>query len=688
MIEPLSIEKESEIPLHLIEEVRASSAILFVGSGLSIPLGYPSWKNLVTSLFKKIEKNLSIKDEENRRWLKDSFSTQPDWAAEVINSASQGGYSSALREIFNISNEQKVSWNHILISLLSFRGYITTNYDPLIEEYLSIFRLNPPRVYDYEEAMNNYLEFKCSEKHVLKLHGCANKTFENIILTSSDYYKLLQDERYIRLLASIFSENTILCIGFSLQDRDFKFFLEERFHLYNKKCPPLYAVISIEQTCPLEISLLRDKYNVHIITISSGNNYSELTSFLYSLYCIVHREDSAAISPDFLNNAALRVQNSGNYSHDVTSPSNPELSVSVKKTLSVFREPIDANVLIAICMEHDVNISSSVCYTLVDSCDNNKVYLKKPIVEIGRKEREAVASWIASDLKSIPVTSSARHFTSYHKSIFGRYSRTISYLLRFQEGWDQIIGNNDQSTYSLTRVTQYFKQEGMWKQWLDIAHNAREFVKEKTSIHKELLQSILWIYFWTRRFKEASQLLSEYPELDEKKGEHAYSERLLYMQKVHTKELISKLLNKNELDYFGYSLLGRSYALLYLLDGKEKEHLLKAKDLLIKALKEAEENGDWIERSVQSWYLSIVLSDLGEIDKAKLYLAEVKRLDENIMNRIPGIAWLKLAEYRMSVNDSNVSSYRLEEIRDDTYLAFERLGVVGIDNFIDNEYFY
>jgi len=689
MIKPLSIEKEAQIPLHLIEEVRNSTAVLFVGSGLSIPLGYPSWKNLVSTLYKKIEKNLAINDEENRKWLKDNFATQPDWSAEVINSASHGGYFTSIREIFNKSGvEHELSWNHMLLSMLPFRSYITTNYDTLIEDYVSVFQLSPPSVYDYEEALNNYLEYKNSERPVLKLHGCADKNIEKIILTSSDYYNLLNDDRYIRLLSSIFSENTILCIGFSLKDRDFRFFLEERFHLYEKRCPPLYAVISDNETCPLEINLLRDKYNVHILLISDKDNFSELTSFLYSLYCIVHREDSAAIKPDFLNNAGLRVQNSGHFRNTITSPYNPDESLRVKKILSVFKEPINYNILIAICMEHDINISSSACFTLVDKSIGNKVYLKNPIIELGAYERKAVSAWISADLKSIPVTSSARHFTSYHKEIFGRYSKTISYLLRFPEGWSEIIGNDDQSTYSLIRVTQYFKQEGMWKSWLEIADNARNFVQEGTETHKELLQSILWIYFWTRRFEEASKLLSEYPELDEKKGEHAYSERLLYMQTVHTKKLIDKLHEKDELDYFGYSLLGRSYALLYLLDGGDKNNLLKSKELLVKALSEAEENGDWIERSVQSWYLSMVLSDLGEIESARSYLAEVKRLDENIMNRVPGIAWLKLAEYRMCINDEAVTSYKKDEIKEETILAFEKLGVIEVESFIDNEYYY
>jgi hypothetical protein len=103
---------------------------------------------------------------------------------------------------------------------------------------------------------------------------------------------------------------------------------------------------------------------------------------------------------------------------------------------------------------------------------------------------------------------------------------------------------------------------------------------------------------------------------------------------------------------------------------------------------EATDRCDWIERSVQSWYLSIVLADIGEIASATLHLAEVKHLDESIMNRIPGLAWLDLAQYRIACNDGSLSAYRLPELKRKAVESFERLGVVDAGNFVDHEYYY
>jgi hypothetical protein len=686
-IKPLPTNKEAEIPLYLIEEIRKSSALLLVGSGLSVPLKYPSWEKLIEQIYNRIESSSSAKDAANEQWMLNNSSAQPDWVAEVITSASRNEFYNAIRDIFLANDCKEISINHILMALLSFKGYLTTNYDTLIEDYLSIFSFIRPDVYDYAESLENYARFKLLSRYVLKLHGCIRKNADRIILTASDYYRLLHDQRYIRLLASIFSESTILSIGFSLRDRDFRFFLEERYHLYGARCPPLYAVIPYDETCPLETALLRDKYNVHIIPISESDNYIELTSFLFSLYCIVHREDSSVIGNNFLDIAIFRVQDTGEYKVTPTVTEPVEI-ISAKAILSVFKDPIDVDVLIAVCFENGINLSSATCMAMADILPDKRVSLKKPISVITEDNRRVVASWISSELESIPITESPRHLTSYHKSIFGKYANTISYLLKYKEGWEEILGNDAESPNKLTRICQFFKQEGMWKQWLEIANNAQSFIEDRSLLYKPLMQSVLWVYFWTRRYNDAQKLLERIPWLDEKKGEHNYTDRILYMRKDYTKELINKLSKKKDIDYFDISLLGRAYARLYLMEDKDKNHLIKAKEYLSKALEKATESGDWIEMSVQSWYLAIVLSDLGEINDARVHLSEVRRLDENIMSRVPGLAWLDLAEYRMSFNDSTISNFMRSELRKKVVASFNALGTVDIEQYIDNEYYY
>lgn len=686
-LKPLSPDKEAQIPLHLINQIRSGNATLFVGSGLSIPLGYPSWKGLVERIYQGVESTRPIRDEGDRKWIGNTFASQPDWVAEVIQYVSTDLYAQVIRQIFSKQRHDKISLNHVFSSLIPFHSYLTTNYDSLIESYLGAFYGRDVQVFDHVDALSNYAEYKLSPKSVLKLHGCANKNLDNLVLTSSQYYRLLQDQRYIRLLSSIFSEQTILTIGFSLRDRDFRFFLEERHHLYHERCPPMYAVVSDRETCTIESTVLRDRYNVVLLRVSPDHGFSELTQFLYSLYCLVYRENSSNQDGSLIHCAARKAsdQGLGAYREVFTEPTN---LISAKELLSVFREPIRLDAFIAVCLENDIRVSAAELLTVLDQDCDGRVLLRRNNGPHSEHVRVIAAKWIATELEGIPVTDSPRHFASYHKLLFSRYASTMASLLVFPECWREIVGSDDKSSYRFNRINQYFKQEGRWGDWLSIAEAAAVFLDRQSPIYRLVLQSMLWVYFWTRRFDKASELIADFPELDDKGGEHNYSDRLKYMNRAHLPSLIDELEKRPNPDYFAKSILGRSYAQLFLGDRSNKAHLLNAKKWLSEAKAEATDKGDWIERSVQSWYLSIVLADIGEIDNAVSHLSEVKRLDESIMNRIPGLAWLDLAQYRIACSDGSASEYRLSELKNKAIESFERLGVVDVENYIDREYYY
>jgi hypothetical protein len=58
-------------------------------------------------------------------------------------------------------------------------------------------------------------------------------------------------------------------------------------------------------------------------------------------------------------------------------------------------------------------------------------------------------------------------------------------------------------------------------------------------------------------------------------------------------------------------------------------------------------------------------------------------LDENIMNRVPGLAWLDLAEYRMAIRNPEASAFEKQELKDKAISSFKRLGVVSIEDTLN-----
>lgn len=686
MVTPLPTHKEAQLPLHLLQAIRNDAALLLVGSGMSVSLGYPTLKDLIEKIFETVQSALARTDPPNMEWVRSQLASTPDWVAEVIQSASPDKYSAAIRSTFTSPRSRSVSLNHLLTALLPFRGYLTTNYDSLVEDYLSVFSADDIPVFDYSEALKNYAEFTSTRRYVLKLHGCAKKDPERIVLTSRQYYELLNDQRYIRLLASLFSSFTTLCVGFSMRDKDFRSLLEERHHLYERRCPPLYAVIPEGETCPLELALLRDRYNVHLITVSRDNNFAELTALLYSLYCLVFGEDSSTISDKFLAAAANKVHEK--HLVDLDAPEHEEDHIrAAKSLLSHFRDSLRPEAFIAFCMECGVRLSPAELNAFADRSLNGRISLRVR-TEDSALTREKIAKWVAAELESVPVALAPRHFTAYHKELFHLYSRTLTYLLKHEECWKHIVGVQAEAVPRLNRICQFFKQEGRWSEWLDIAEAAAAFVKESDSVFKPLMQSMLWVYFWTRRFAKVKELLERFPDLDDGAGEHNYADRLRYMRPENLDALIRDIEAREKRDYFAKSMLGRSYARLSLRKEPKRPLLQKAVAHLREAMADASKSGDWIEKSVQSWYLAIVLSDLGEIIEAKHQLAEVRRLDESIMNRVPGIAWLALADYRIAASDSPQKPEHVSELRTKTIRMFKDLGTVDIESFIDKEYYY
>jgi hypothetical protein len=82
-VPPLSALQESQIPVALIRQIRERNVHVLVGSGLSVPIGFPSWEKLIFLIYEKIQDHI-WSDNENREWLKNMFNKAPDWAAEVL----------------------------------------------------------------------------------------------------------------------------------------------------------------------------------------------------------------------------------------------------------------------------------------------------------------------------------------------------------------------------------------------------------------------------------------------------------------------------------------------------------------------------------------------------------------------------------------------------------------------------
>ncbi|HIZ12192.1 MAG TPA: SIR2 family protein [Candidatus Eubacterium faecavium] len=674
MLTCLSHEKESFIPTALIHDLRAGNVLAWVGAGLSIGMGYPSWESLICKIAENIDStqwgNSKLQD-----WAINTANSAPEWVAEVLSQADPKAYYDALSNEFGHTTK-KASVTHALLALLPFRGYITTNYDSLIEDSIAMFTNYKPDVYTSSNA-KLLLTKDQKKKYVYKVHGSINESVKDLVLTETNYYALLHDGVFGKILSSMLSKYTLVGFGYSLRDRDFRSILNERYELFGNNCPPFYMFTSSKDTCAEEIECYKKRFNVHIVSVSPEYGFEELTSAIFSMYCLCHRIESKTNLNDIselletrLNSQSILLKIKGNTDLE-----------KANKFLSGIKDPLSLSELVSMLSENGINITSSHVELLCKWVDNESLICAEPSIK--DTNRIGLSRLIKRNLDIIPVDDNPKFLSSYYKGIIDKYYNTLSYLLKHKDSFNILITNKNE----LKRIVEYYKQQGLWKEWLDIAFCAQEFCDKK--LETEILQSIAWVYFWTRDYDNLKILLNKNPKIDQGIGVNNYATKLDYMTEAGLNTQEKKLresYDKGKSDYFDISLLGRIYARLAVLDINKKEvYLCEAEKFVRNALKLANEKADMIEIAVQNWYLALVLIDEGDVENAKIHLAETKRLDENIMERKPGIAWLRVAEYRLALvtNASNVQSRRRT-----AYKAMEQLGMKKIDDYLDKEYFF
>ena len=189
-------DQNTERRRELIELVASGEAVLIVGAGSSIRVGYPDWPGLLKEL-----EDLSSRLVDGFQPDGEKRANDPLIYAEVLKSyisGARGGlerYYALLQNLFSPKNPPCHDFHRRLV-LLPFRGILTTNYDTVLEAALS--EIEPSSAYDnsliidhdsagrvreFLMAMNND---KRVTRRIAHLHGKFYPA-SSIILSTEDY---------------------------------------------------------------------------------------------------------------------------------------------------------------------------------------------------------------------------------------------------------------------------------------------------------------------------------------------------------------------------------------------------------------------------------------------------------------------------------------------------------------------
>ena len=228
---------------QLVRIIQKGKVVPFIGSGLSAPMGLPTWAKYLLDL----SSELSIKEEISDYINKSEFEEVAQFISEKMGATN---FNSRVDSKF-VSISQKIKGIISSLPKLSNGTIVTTNFDSLLEEVYSNAGIRLEVIYGKEDK-EFHRSFAKGDDYLLKLHGSIKDT-NSRVFTKSEYESAYLDaSRNIDFqkplpenLSKIYKNATLLFLGCSLEnDRTMQLFKSIMEHEDERKIPRHYAFLS------------------------------------------------------------------------------------------------------------------------------------------------------------------------------------------------------------------------------------------------------------------------------------------------------------------------------------------------------------------------------------------------------------------------------------------------------------
>lgn len=267
----------------VIDLVNSGDLWMFVGSGVAIDSGLPSWGELTVRIVERLDDDKASvfgSDKVAQRSL-----SQADWPL-VFQRLEQIAGRAWLEENLAIQLKEPGSIGPILSNVARWpvRGFVTSNYDGLIESALLACQRR-----GWVSVGNAGLESqkvtRDADQVVWHVHGMLGleSSRSKLILTSSDYDETYADSGAIdRQLGGLLRQRRILILGFGFEDPDLMRLLAVVGRATDPSRPAV-AFIGAEPDVDTEAEaeVLMAKYNVDpVFYRKQGSDHSQLPRLL------------------------------------------------------------------------------------------------------------------------------------------------------------------------------------------------------------------------------------------------------------------------------------------------------------------------------------------------------------------------------------------------------------------------
>jgi hypothetical protein len=272
----------------LAEVIRERRAILFVGAGLSMTVGLPSWRQLIEHMGKE----LGLDPE----WFLSADSSYHTLAEYYrLQKGSIGPLRSWMDRNWSVTEEKiRTSRLHEIVVQLDFPIIYTTNYDANLE---TAFRVHGR---DYVKIANTRDIAKANDTvtQIIKYHGDFEDD-QSLVIAETDYLNRLgfSSPLDIKLWADALGR-TLLFVGYSMSDLNIRLLLHKLAQIWRdsgyEKDRPSPFVFMPGRNDVQEAVLAQ--WGINVITGEGDDPAASLAAFLEELLRHVQGNESRTAS--------------------------------------------------------------------------------------------------------------------------------------------------------------------------------------------------------------------------------------------------------------------------------------------------------------------------------------------------------------------------------------------------------
>src|SRR5438270_13623787 len=208
----------------LADAIKRRHAILFVGAGVSMSVGLPSWRTLVEHLLKELDLEADVIE-----GLNDGYQMLAEFYR--LKQGGMGPLRSWLDRNWKVASDRvSESQLHKLIVELDFPTIYTTNYDRNLETAFEVHKkpyakiANAKQIADAPDGVT----------HIIKYHGDFDDD-SSLVITETDFLDRLSFESPldIKFRADALAR-TILFIGYSMSDPNIRLLLHDIWRTWER----------------------------------------------------------------------------------------------------------------------------------------------------------------------------------------------------------------------------------------------------------------------------------------------------------------------------------------------------------------------------------------------------------------------------------------------------------------------